>query len=130
MRITPPDEDVSLLSTRQVLEWLAFLADRDGPVSRPIRSLQGSLIEVLDYEGQTYLSTAFEKAPGVLAEKLPPEQWSAELFHSLGRAIGSWHRIATANIRPAKPPGDPPGTRDYQLLSTRSMRWLVQMPLS
>ena len=107
LRITPPDEDVSLLSTRQVLEWLAFLADRAGPVCRPIRSLRGSLIELLDYEGQTYLSTAFEKAPGVLAEKLLPEEWSAELFQSLGRAIGSWHRIASqyspsaASRRPA-----------------------------
>ena len=94
LRVTPPNEDTSFRSTCQILEWLAFLADHGGPVSRPIRSLQGSLIEVLDYEGQTYLTTAFEKAPGVLAERVLPEEWSDELFQSLGRAIGICHRIA------------------------------------
>ncbi len=111
LRITPPNEDASLNSTRQILEWLAFLADHGGPVSCPIRSLAGSLIEILDYAGQTYLSTAFEKAPGILAEELLPEDWNDALFQSLGRAVGSCHRIASqysplANSR--RPPWDQP----------------------
>jgi amicoumacin kinase len=94
LRITPPDEGVDLRSTRLVLEWLAFLAEHSGPVSQPIRSLRGSLIEPVWHQGRTYLSTAFEKAPGVLAEGMLPEEWSDELFQSLGGAIGSCHRIA------------------------------------
>jgi Ser/Thr protein kinase RdoA (MazF antagonist) len=94
LRITPPNEEITLHSTRQILEWLAFLTDRAGPVSKPIRSLQGNLIEQVQSAGQLYLATAFEKAPGVLAERLQLEQWSDELFQSLGRAIGSCHRIA------------------------------------
>jgi len=43
LRITPANQDVNLHSTCQILEWLAFLAERGGPVSKPIRSLQGNL---------------------------------------------------------------------------------------
>jgi amicoumacin kinase len=94
LRITPPNQDVNIDSTRQVLEWLAFLAERGGPVCKPIRSLQGNLIESAQHNGQTYFSTAFEKAPGVLAEGMQLEEWSDELFQTLGSAIGSCHRIA------------------------------------
>ena len=111
LRITPPNEDASLNSTRQILEWLAFLADHGGPVSCPIRSLVGSLIEILDYADQTYLSTAFEKAPGILAEEMLPEDWNDVLFQSLGRAVGSCHRIASQYLPLAdsrRPPWDQP----------------------
>jgi Ser/Thr protein kinase RdoA (MazF antagonist) len=94
LRITPPNPDVNLSSTRKMLEWLAFLAERGGPVSRPIRSVQGNLIESVEYETQVYFSTAFEKAPGVLAEDMQLEEWSDVQFQLLGRAIGSCHRIA------------------------------------
>jgi Ser/Thr protein kinase RdoA (MazF antagonist) len=94
LRITPPDQDVDLRSTRLILEWLAFLAGHGGPVCRPIRSLLGNLIESVQYGRQIVICTAFEKAPGVLAEGMQPEEWSDELFRSLGRAIGSCHRIA------------------------------------
>ncbi len=94
LRITPPDQDVNLRSTRLVLEWLTFLAGQGGPVSKPIRSLDGNLIELVQLQGLTYYSTAYEKAFGVLAENMKPEAWSDELFRSLGCAIGSCHRIA------------------------------------
>jgi amicoumacin kinase len=94
LRITPPDQDVDLRSTRLILEWLAFLAGHGGPVSRPIRSLPGNWIESVQYGRQIFLCTAFEKASGVLAEGMQPEEWSDELFRSLGRSIGSCHRIA------------------------------------
>lgn len=94
LRITPPNEEINLRSTRLVLEWLAFLAERDGPVSKPVRSLKRNLIEQVKSAEQLYLATAFEKAPGVLAEGMQPEDWSDKLFQSLGRAIGACHRIA------------------------------------
>jgi amicoumacin kinase len=94
LRITPPNVDITLHSTRLVLEWLAFLEERGGPVSKPVRSLQGNLIEPVQVSGQEYLAAAFEKAPGVLAEGMQPELWNDELIQALGRAIGSCHRIA------------------------------------
>ena len=94
LRIAPPSDEINLHSTRLVLEWLAFLGEHGGPVSPPVRSVRGNLIEAIEYEGQTFLATACSKAPGVLAEGMRPEEWSDELFQSLGRAIGSCHRIA------------------------------------
>ncbi len=94
LRITPPNEEITLQSAHLILEWLEFLAGHGGPVSKPVHSLKGNLIEQVQSAGQLYLVTAFEKAPGVLAERMQPEQWSDELFQSLGRAIGSCHRIA------------------------------------
>jgi amicoumacin kinase len=94
LRITPQDQDVNLRSTRLILEWLVFLAEHGGPVGKPIRSLRGNLIEPVQQGDQTVLSTAFKKAPGVLAEEMQPEEWSDELFQSLGYAIGCCHRIA------------------------------------
>jgi len=94
LRIAPPSDEINLHSTRLVLEWLAFLGEHGGPVCPPIRSVRGNLVEPIEYEGNTYLATACSKAPGVLAEGMQPEEWSDELFQSLGRTIGSCHRIA------------------------------------
>jgi Ser/Thr protein kinase RdoA (MazF antagonist) len=76
------------------LEWLAFLAEQNGPVASPVRSSQGKLIELVEHAGQVYLAGAFEKAPGVLAEGMAPGEWSDELFQALGGALGRCHRAA------------------------------------
>jgi len=95
LRITPSNEEINLHSTRQVLEWMAFLAERGGPVCRPCLSSRGRLIEAARFKGQRYLAIAFEKARGVLAEEMRPEEWDDTLVQALGVAIGSWHRIAS-----------------------------------
>jgi Ser/Thr protein kinase RdoA (MazF antagonist) len=94
LRITPPDTDVDLPSTRAMLEWLAFLAAHGGPVSRPVRSLEGNLIEMVKYKDQAYIIGAFEKAAGVLAEGMSPADWSDELFQALGNSLGKCHKVA------------------------------------
>lgn len=94
LRITPPNDETDLAAMRSIQEWLAFLATRGGPVPRPLRSRGGNLIEVVPAGGQTYLAGAAQKAPGVLAEGMAPESWSAELFQALGRTVGKCHHIA------------------------------------
>lgn len=101
LRITPPNADVNRLAMQAILEWLAFLAEHGGPVVRPLRSLSGSLIEVINSDEQEYLAVAFEKAPGVLAEGMSPGEWSDDLFQALGRTVGHCHRVAQ-NYMPAR----------------------------
>jgi len=94
LRITPPNADIDLTAMQSILEWLAFLAAQGGPVPRPLRSCNGNLIEVVPLGDQIYLAGAAEKAPGVLAEGMAPQDWSDELFQALGRTVGQCHRIA------------------------------------
>ena len=98
LRVTPPNRDIDLHSMRSMLEWLAFLADHGGPVARPLRSRRGNLIELVNQDDQTYIGVAFEKAPGVLAEGMPPADWSDELFQTLGNTLGLCHRVAQEYI--------------------------------
>ncbi len=100
LRISPPHSDLDLHSMRSILEWLAFLSARGGPVVPPLRSRGGNLIESLESEGNTYLATAFEKAPGILAETFSPKDWDDELFQALGRALGKCHSIAQEYVPP------------------------------
>jgi len=94
LRITPPNADIDLAAMKSIHEWLAFLAAHGGPVPRPLRSRDGNLIEVVPVGDQIYLAGAAEKAPGVLAEGMAPQDWSDDLFQALGRTVGQCHRIA------------------------------------
>jgi Ser/Thr protein kinase RdoA (MazF antagonist) len=94
LRITPPNAENDLAAMQSILEWLAYLASRGGPVPRPLRSRAGNLIEVVEVGDQVYLAGAAEKAPGVLAEGMAPQDWSDELFQALGRTVGKCHQIA------------------------------------
>jgi Ser/Thr protein kinase RdoA (MazF antagonist) len=98
LRITPPNADVDLVSMQATLEWLAYLSAQDGPVPRPVRSRKKDLIELVEYEGQVYIATAIEKAPGALAEGMAPDEWSDELFQALGRSLGQCHRAAQSYV--------------------------------
>ena len=62
----------------------------------PIPSLAGQLVEAIEQEAGCYRVTALKKAPGVLAEELPYEEWSDVLFQAWGRTAGRMHAIAQA----------------------------------
>jgi len=94
LKIMPPNPEIDLHAMRSMFEWMAFLAAHGGPVARPIRSRHGNLIEELEHKGQSYLITAYEKAPGVLAEKMSFADWNDEIFQLLGRSVGHCHRVA------------------------------------
>lgn len=94
LRITPPNADIDLQAMRAILEWLAFASRQGAPVSAPIASRAGNLIEMIDTSGRQWISTFFEKAPGVLAEGMSPAEWSSDLFQELGRAVARCHLAA------------------------------------
>ncbi len=98
LRITPPNEDVDLPATRAILAWMHYLARQGGHVVRPIRSQAGALVEEVEQPGRRYLLTAFERAPGILSETLPLEQWTEALFVSLGQAVGQMHAAAKGYV--------------------------------
>jgi Ser/Thr protein kinase RdoA (MazF antagonist) len=84
----PPDQTLGML------EWVRFLSDEGAPVVAPVLSTKGQLLENLEFEGKRYTLTAFERAVGTLAENIPPTEWSDDLFHSIGKAVGKFHRIS------------------------------------
>jgi amicoumacin kinase len=87
-------EDCPPEQTQGMLEWVHFLSLQGAPVSAPIRSVRGRLVERLDFEAKKYNITAFEEASGTLAERIPPEEWTDELFSSIGKAVGKLHTLS------------------------------------
>jgi Ser/Thr protein kinase RdoA (MazF antagonist) len=107
LRITPPNDEIDIQAMRAILEWMNFLATHGTPVSRPVRSRNNQLIELVEQDRNDHIVVVFEKAGGVLAEELPIEQWSDELFQSLGRTVGQMHRLAKAYVPPDRAPKRP-----------------------
>jgi Ser/Thr protein kinase RdoA (MazF antagonist) len=95
-------EDCPTEQTLGMLEWVCFLSDQGAPVTTPIRSIRGNLLEHLEHAGQSYTITAFEKANGTLAENIPPSAWTDELFQAIGRAVGQFHAISK-RYQPSQP---------------------------
>jgi amicoumacin kinase len=102
LRITPPDGDMGVDAMRAALAWIGFLSDHEGPVCRPLRSRNGEALEQIEDGSNRFLVTAFERAPGVLAEELPSDQWNDDLYASLGRATGRMHALSRTYL-PADP---------------------------
>ncbi|MEF2969318.1 phosphotransferase [Paenibacillus sp. M1] len=76
------------LLTRAELDFIMFLADCGMKVARPIQSLSGDLIHII-YE--TFVVTAFEKAPGrnaVIAEE------SNTIYENIGQMVGKIHKFS------------------------------------
>ncbi len=89
-------EDCPPGQTFAMLEWVSFLASNGAPVVAPLVSTQGSLMESLEFQGTRYTLTAFEKIDGTLAETIPPSAWTPQLFRSIGKAAGQFHRVSSA----------------------------------
>lgn len=101
LRITPPNSEVDLSAMQGILEWLAFLTAHDGPVPRLILSNNNNALEVVDFQDEKYLASAFEKAPGALAETIALPDWNDTLLQSLGRSLGYCHRLAQIYTPPS-----------------------------
>lgn len=95
-------EDCPPAQTLGMLEWVLFLNDEGAPVTEPLTSTLGNLLERLEHDGKAYTITAFEKAEGTLAENVPPAEWTDELFRSIGRAAGKLH-TASKRYQPSRP---------------------------
>jgi Ser/Thr protein kinase RdoA (MazF antagonist) len=88
-------QDCPVEQTLGMLEWVSFLAQNGAPVSPPLPSRNSCLLERLEFEGTAYIITAFEKAEGTLAENIPTSAWKPELYRSIGKAVGKFHRISS-----------------------------------
>ncbi|XOJ03327.1 hypothetical protein ACMX2M_24985 [Paenibacillus polymyxa] len=76
------------LLTRAELDFIMFLADRGMKVARPIQSLSGDLIHIID---GSFIVTAFEKAPSrnaVIAEE------SNTFYENIGQMVGKIHKLS------------------------------------
>lgn len=87
-------QDCPVEQTLAMLEWARFLHDHGAPVTAPLPSANHRLLEQLEHEGTHYIITAFQNAEGTLAETIPPSEWTDNLFCSIGRAAGKFHRIS------------------------------------
>ena len=87
-------EDCPPAQTLGMLEWVHFISENGAPVASPIASSRGQFLERLDYAGKTYTITALTEAEGTLAERIPPTEWTDELFSAIGRAAGKLHAIS------------------------------------
>ena len=94
LRITPPNEEISLPAMRAILPWMHFLAEGGASVAAPVLSQNGNLIELIEQDEQTYIAVAFERAPGIRGEELTFDQWNDALFESLGQTAGKMHTLA------------------------------------
>ena len=94
LRITPPNQEVDLRSTKAILAWMEYLGGHQGAVTRPVPSRDRNLIEIVTVDSDRYLCVVYEKARGVLAETLSFDQWNGQLFENLGRAVGRMHALA------------------------------------
>lgn len=76
------------LLIRAELDFIMFLADCGMKVARPIQSLSGDLIHIID---ESFVVTAFEKAPGknaVIAEE------SNTFYENIGQMVGTIHKFS------------------------------------
>ena len=84
----PPEQTLSML------DWVRYLSEHGAPVVAPLPSINNSLLENLDQDGTRYTITAFENTEGTLAETIPPNDWTDDLFNRIGRAAGKLHQVS------------------------------------
>lgn len=95
-------EDCPQEQTLGMLEWVRFLSEQGAPVTAPLASINNLLLEQLEQDGTRYVLTAFEEAEGILAERIPPHEWSDDLFRNIGKAAGKFHRFSRS-YHPSSP---------------------------
>jgi Ser/Thr protein kinase RdoA (MazF antagonist) len=98
LRITPPNNDSNLIAATAILAWQNFLVQNHASVTKPLPSHENHWVEVIEYNSEPYFITAFEKAPGILSETMPLEQWDEGLFQELGKTVGKMHALAVTYI--------------------------------
>jgi amicoumacin kinase len=84
----PPDQKLGML------KLVHFLAGHGAPVAAPLFSTHQHLKETLEHDGKRYTVTACEHIDGILAERIPPDEWSEALFNNIGRAAGKLHAVS------------------------------------
>jgi len=94
LRLTPPEAAVDHSSRLAILAWMAHLAQHGVSVPAPLPSQKGKLIEPIPTVEGTWLASVFTRAPRVLSEEIPIDQWHPDQFEILGRCVGKMHAVA------------------------------------
>lgn len=77
------------------LKWISHLAARDIPVCASIVTESGERCSTLEVDGESYIATCFEHAPGEQVFPRPPDfQSYSRHFEQLGRLVGRMHTEA------------------------------------
>lgn len=85
--------------TQGEIEFVRYLGAAGIPVAQPMLSDRGHFLEKIDDSepGQYFVATAFERAPGVVFDDVPPLRdvyWKPPLFRDLGRLFARLHNRA------------------------------------
>lgn len=95
------------------VDWINYLADGGVSVARAVTSLTGKLVETVDDgQGEVFLVTSFEKAPGA---PIRPEAWHGDFFERYGQLIGRMHALSK-EYRPPEPSWRRPAWNDQSML--------------
>lgn len=81
-------------------EWMEYLEAHGVSVPRPIRSENGSLVEVIDAGDSDFLAAAFRKIPGKTI--LDANECTPEIYEQWGRILGRMHALAQ-HYEPSQP---------------------------
>ncbi|MCP4543654.1 MAG: phosphotransferase [Chloroflexi bacterium] len=98
LRLTPASQrDKDMLYGE--MDWMDYLAGRQGRVPQPARSLAGNMVEEVGKAEQSFLVVVFEKVPGVHPEGAT---LTDDVLRLWGRALGHMHRLGKS-YRPSNP---------------------------
>jgi Ser/Thr protein kinase RdoA (MazF antagonist) len=95
------------------VDWVEYLADNGVPVSRPVPSKKGSLVEVVELESSYFSVVAYQKALGVHVG-YEEDVHNAALFSTCGRVVGRMHALAKTYV-PTHPDCKRPDWRTLRL---------------
>lgn len=79
------------------VDWINYLAQHDVPVSRPIPSPQGRLVEQLPFNNAFVSAVCYQHVPG---ERPAVPTLSAEEWQSWGQTLGKMHALSTQYTPP------------------------------
>jgi Ser/Thr protein kinase RdoA (MazF antagonist) len=98
LRLTPVSQrDKNMLYGE--MDWMDYLAQRQGCVPRPARSLAGRLVEEVGEADDAFLAVVFEKVSGVHPEGA---MLTDDVLRLWGQALGHMHRLGKG-YRPSNP---------------------------
>ncbi len=87
-------QDCPVEQTLAMLEWARFFMTMEPRSPHPCLLPIIFCLSSSNMNGTHYIVTAFQNAEGTLAENIPPSEWTDDLFCSIGRAAGKFHRIS------------------------------------
>jgi len=73
-------------------EWMEYLNTHEVSVPRPILSINGAPVEMIEAESSYFLVAAFQKIKGVTI--LEANECTPEIYHQWGQVLGRMHALA------------------------------------